>query len=253
MYLHYQKSCSLFIIFHIIAAWSWWHILFGIPFNHLLWLFLCLNILNSAIRVYLLNRAILEFSDFSTIWIQYIPLASREFDDSDSCFLYFLDGAIWEYGLFFSIRENTFDCAVREAYLFCSICEMFLNLIIAKFENLEPIREGGLSGLSIWEIVDYLLIWESLFHIIVWEINYGITIWPHLPPDPIAEHHLLLSVIIEPLHLAIVSLDLVHQLRGNEVLAVVTRGEFEVKFIFIGVIVVFERISAGEVSTFNDS
>jgi hypothetical protein len=84
---------------------------------------------------------------------------------------------------------------------------VLLDLHVAEFKYLKTVWVCALGGLSLCEVIHYLLIGECLFDVTVVEVHNGVSIWECLPPDSIAEYDLLLSIEIGPLDLAIIALD----------------------------------------------
>ncbi len=62
-------------------------------------------LLDSPIRKLFDPGSIWDYNVFSPVWI---------FNGSYPALLYSLNSAIWKYGLFLFIRENTLECPIRE-------------------------------------------------------------------------------------------------------------------------------------------
>ena len=88
---------------------------------------------------------------------------------------------------------------------FCSIWEMFFNLLIWKFKDLKTIRIGCLSSFSFSKIINNFLIRISLFDIIVIEVNNCVSIRECFSFHSIAEDNLFLSILISSLNLTIIA------------------------------------------------
>ena len=112
---------------------------------------------------------------------------------------------------------------------FGPIREVFFDLIVCKFENLETISERGLSGLCLSKIVDNSLISVCLLDITVIEVDYGVAVWEDLTLHTIVEYYFFLSVFVHSLNLTIVSNNLLDNLHISGCLVVIMRREFHVK------------------------
>jgi hypothetical protein len=130
-------------------------------------------------------------------------------------------------------------------YLFGSIWEVFLDLVVREFEDLKAITECGLSSLSFSEVVDNLLIWIGLLYIIIVEIYDGVPIREHFSLHSVIEYNLLLSVFIHSLYLSIISDDLFHHLHVRWALVMILRRELHViVFLFFLVVIRFRCVQS---------
>ncbi len=110
---------------------------------------------------------------------------------------------------------------------------MLFNLRVGKLEDLEPIGEGGLCGLSIREVIGYLAIGECLLDIIIVEIYYRIAITPDLSPNSISKNNLFFSVFVDSLDFSIMTDDFFYQFGLFLDLAVILRQELQVILVLI--------------------
>lgn len=141
--------------------------------------------LSSTVRVSCSNPTIWELSHPRAIREQNIFLPIGEFDGLNSRFFDSLNGAVRENTLLFPVLKNALNRTIREYDLFCTIREMFFNLLIRKFENLKPILIRSLRGLCLSEVVHNSAVWECLFDILICKEDNQIAIWICLTTHPI--------------------------------------------------------------------
>ena len=114
--------------------------------------------------------------------------------------------------------------------------EVLLDLIVAELEHLQLVRECGLRGLRLSEVVDHFAIRECLLDVLVVEVDDRVSIRERLSFDSIIEDDLLLSVLVDPLDLAVVAHVLLDHLLVLQGLAVVLLWELEAEvFLLVGV------------------
>lgn len=82
---------------------------------------------------------------------------------------------------------------------------MFLNLIVAKLEHLELIREGSLRSLRLSKVVAHFAVWEGLLDILIVEVDDCVAIRESLPLDPVVEDDFLLAVLVDALDFSILA------------------------------------------------
>jgi len=109
---------------------------------------------------------------------------------------------------------------------------MFFNLIVSKFENLQPIWVSSLSSLSFCEKVDYTLIRVCLLYVIIIEIDYRVTIRENLSLDTIVEDDFFLAILICALDLAIIAYHLLKNFGVGRSLIMIAWEELHVKVLF---------------------
>ena len=85
------------------------------------------------------------------------------------------------------------------------IGEVLLDLVIAKFENLQLVRKSRLRRLGLCKEVDNLSIRKSLLDILVVEVNDSIAVWERLPFNTVVENDLFFSVLVNSLYLSIMA------------------------------------------------
>ena len=123
----------------------------------------------------------------------------RVLDAAHACLLYLLNRSVWENALLFSIWVEALYCAIWEADFFRPVREVFLDLIVLEFEDLNTVGEGGLRRLRVREEVDDLASLEALLDVIVLEEDYLVAIRPDFPLDTVGEDYLFLARVIDPL------------------------------------------------------
>lgn len=110
---------------------------------------------------------------------------------------------------------------------------MLLDLRIRELEDLKSVWIGRLGRLGLRKVINNFLIRVRLLDIIIVEVDDGVAIWERLPADAIAENDLLLAVVVRPLHLAVVSDDLILNLRVWLLLVVVLVRELHLVVLFL--------------------
>jgi len=158
-----------------------------------------------AIRVSLLHSPIRVLPHSCAVRVQYVLLATCVLNSLHAVLLYSLDRAISEDALFLSVRKNALDCSVGEYDFFGAVREMFLNLLVWKFEHLQAIWKSGLGGFGLCEVVNYFLIWICLFYIIVIEIHYCVPVRVRFSPYSIRKNDLFLPIYKGPLNFTVVA------------------------------------------------
>ena len=186
-----------------------------------------------AVGVGLPNPSIWELPDPNSIREQNVFLAVCKLYRLNSCFFYSLDGPIWEDAFLLPISKDALDRPIREDYLLRAVREVLLDLTICEFKHLQPIREGGLGGLSLSEVVNHFLIGVSLLDVVVVEVDNGVLVWEHLPFDPIVKDHLVFAIFIHPLDLPIIAYLLLNYLHVRHTLVVVLRLKFHLEIFLL--------------------
>ena len=110
---------------------------------------------------------------------------------------------------------------------------MLLDLRIRELEDLKSIWIGRLGRLGLRKVINNFLIRVRLLDIIIVEVDDGVAIRERLPADAIAENDLLLAVVVRPLHLAVVSDNLILNLRVWLLLVVVLVRELHLVVLFL--------------------
>ena len=110
---------------------------------------------------------------------------------------------------------------------------MLLDLRIRELEDLKSVWIGRLGRLGLRKVINNFLIRVRLLDIIIVEVDDGVAIWERLPAYAIAENDLLLAVVVRPLHLAVVSDDLILNLRVWLLLVVVLVWELHLVVLFL--------------------
>jgi len=110
---------------------------------------------------------------------------------------------------------------------------MLLDLRIRELEDLKSIWIGRLGRLGLRKVINNFLIRVRLLDIIIVEVDDGVAIWERLPAYAIAENDLLLAVVVRPLHLAVVSDNLILNLRVWLLLVVVLVRELHLVVLFL--------------------
>ena len=110
---------------------------------------------------------------------------------------------------------------------------MLLDLRIRELEDLKSVWIGRLGRLGLRKVINNFLIRVRLLDIIIVEVDDGVAIWERLPADAIAENDLLLAVVVRPLHLAVVSDNLILNLRVWLLLVVVLVRELHLVVLFL--------------------
>ena len=110
---------------------------------------------------------------------------------------------------------------------------MLLDLRIRELEDLKSVWIGRLGRLGLRKVINNFLIRVRLLDIIIVEVDDGVAIWERLPADAIAENDLLLAVVVRPLHLAVVSDNLILNLRVWLLLVVVLVWELHLVVLFL--------------------
>ena len=90
-------------------------------------------------------------------------------------------------------------------YLLGLIREMLFDLVVAKFKDLELVRERSLRCLCLREEVNNFSVLECLLDVLIVEVNYGVAIREGLTFDTVVENYFFLSILIDALNLAIVA------------------------------------------------
>lgn len=130
-------------------------------------------------------------------------------DNSKPTFFNFLNSAVREDTLFFTVREQALDCTVRETYLLSAVWEMLLNLIVLKLKYLQAVWERRLRRLGLGEEVHNFAARERLLDILVLKEDDLVSVRPYLALDSVREDYLLLAALIELLPFAFLADDLV--------------------------------------------
>jgi len=110
---------------------------------------------------------------------------------------------------------------------------MLLDLRIRELEDLKSVWIGRLGRLGLRKVINNFLIRVRLLDIIIVEVDDGVAIWERLPAYAIAENDLLLAVVVRPLHLAVVSDNLILNLRVWLLLVVVLVRELHLVVLFL--------------------
>ena len=118
---------------------------------------------------------------------------------------------------------------------------MLFYLVVGEFKYLELVREGGLRGLRLCEIVNDFLVWERLLDVCVVEVDNGVSVWPRLSLHSVIEDHLLLSTRVHTLYFAVVSNYLIDDFGVSERLGVVLFRELQSEVLLF----LFRRSSRG--------
>ena len=87
-----------------------------------------------------------------------------------------MNRAVGEDTLFLAIGEQALDRAVGEADLLRAIREVLLDLVVAKFKNLQFVRECCLRGLGFCEVVYDFSVSKSLLDVLVIEVNNRVAV-----------------------------------------------------------------------------
>lgn len=97
-------------------------------------------------------------------------------------------------------------------YLLCSVGEVFLDLLIRKFEHLKSICVGCLSCLCFSKIVNNAAIGESLLDVLIGEKDYEIAVRVSLPSHTVCEDDFLLAGLVDSLNFAVLANNLLNNL-----------------------------------------
>ena len=111
--------------------------------------------------------------------------------------------------------------------LLCTIWEMFLDLLVCKLKDLQPIRECGLSSLSLCKVINNFLIGKSLFNVLVSKVNDHVAIRVGFTANSVSENNFFLAWLINSLDLAIMTDNLIHHLTVSCGLAMVLWKELK--------------------------
>ena len=162
-----------------------------------------------------------KLSNADAIRVEDIFLSICKFNCFDSSLFNLLNCAVREDTLFLPIFKDALYCSIREYYFLCFIWEVLFNLVVAEFEHLKLVREGGLGSLCLWKVVYDLSTRESLLDILVVKVDNCVAIREGLALNSVVEDYFLLAVLIDSLNLAILSNVLLNDLLVREWLAVI--------------------------------
>ena len=170
-----------------------------------------------AVWVGLADFSIWKLPHADAVRVQDILLAVGELNCLDATLFDFLNGAVGEDALLLSVLKDALNSAVRETKkskliksplvylhdLFRLVWEVLLDLVVAKLEDLQFIREGRLRRLCLGEVVDNLAVGECLLDVLVVEVDNGVAVWEGLTLDSVVEDDFLFAVLVDPLDLPI--------------------------------------------------
>jgi hypothetical protein len=162
-----------------------------------------MRVLSFAVWVSLPDLAVGVLSDLSAIGEHDLLLAICKLGCFHSIFLNTLFRAIRENALFLTIRKIDRYCAIRENYFLGVIWEVFLDLVIRKFEYLQTIWKSCLGCPFLCKIIHNSLICIRLLNIVVIEVDYSVSVWEDFSFDTIVKDNLFLSIFVFALYLTI--------------------------------------------------
>ena len=122
--------------------------------------------------------------------------------------------------LYASIKQHLHD-------FFGTVWEVLFDLIIGEFEHLQSVWKRCLSGLCLREVVSHLLVRESLLDVLIVEVDYRVAIREAFSFNSVVENHFLLAILVDPLDLAIMTNNLLHDFRIRCRFTVVLFWEFQ--------------------------
>ena len=127
--------------------------------------------------------------------------------------------------------------------LFGAVWEVFLDLVVGEFEDLQAVWEGGLRRLGFSEVVDNFLVWEGLLDVRVVEVDDRVAVGEAFSLHAVVEDYFLFAVGVHALDLAIVPDYLLHYFLVSCRLLVVLFGELEAEvFLFLFVVLVAGKL-----------
>jgi len=114
-------------------------------------------------------------------------------------------------------------------YFLGAIWEVFLDLVIRKFEYLQTIWESCLGCPRLCKIIHDSLICIGLLYIVVIEVDNGVPVREDFSFDTVVEDNFFFAIFVDALYLAIIADNLFDDLDVSGSLVVVVRRELHIE------------------------